>query len=113
MSRRAILTLMVCIFITACRGHATSTPDLPSESMPTQTFPALAYASLPTATAKPKRFSPITPVATSTPTELSTKVPRLPERDPATWKTWPVIPETVDASLKMVYQRGLELGNDP
>jgi hypothetical protein len=38
---------------------------------------------------------------------------RLPERDPARWKAWPVIPETIDASLQKVYERGLELGNDP
>jgi hypothetical protein len=33
--------------------------------------------------------------------------------DPADWKTWPVIPETIDPSLQKVYERGLTLGNDP
>lgn len=37
----------------------------------------------------------------------------MPERDPANWKAWPVIPEDIDASLQRVYERGLELGNDP
>ncbi|HZD39977.1 MAG TPA: hypothetical protein VE131_04600, partial [Terriglobales bacterium] len=64
-------------------------------------------------TAKPKKLSPITPVATSTPTGVSTPRSHLPERDSAEWKTWPVIPEAVDPSLQTVYERGLELGNDP
>jgi hypothetical protein len=29
------------------------------------------------------------------------------------WKTWPIIPEVVDPTLRKVYERGLELGNDP
>jgi len=40
-------------------------------------------------------------------------MPRISERDPAKWKTWPVIPDAVDASLQKVYERGLALGNDP
>lgn len=40
-------------------------------------------------------------------------MPRLPERDPAKWKTWPVIPDVIDPTLQDVYQRGLALGNDP
>ncbi|HSD83749.1 MAG TPA: hypothetical protein VLG46_07825, partial [Anaerolineae bacterium] len=73
----------------------------------------LAYASLPTATQKPKRYSPITPVPTKTPTALLTSIPRLPERDSAQWKSWPVVPDAVDPSLQRVYERGVELGNDP
>jgi len=29
------------------------------------------------------------------------------------WKHWPVIPEGIDAGLQQVYEKGLELGNDP
>ena len=29
------------------------------------------------------------------------------------WKSLPVIPEDIDPSLQLVYERGLELGNDP
>jgi hypothetical protein len=37
----------------------------------------------------------------------------IPERDPAQWKSWPVIPDAIDPSLQKVYERGLKLGNDP
>ncbi len=50
---------------------------------------------------------------TSTPTVVLTSIAGIPERDPAKWKTWPVIPDAVDASLQKVYERGLALGNDP
>ena len=42
-----------------------------------------------------------------------TSLPETSERDPANWKVWPVIPEDIDPSLQRVYERGLELGNDP
>jgi hypothetical protein len=29
------------------------------------------------------------------------------------WKSLPVVPEVIDPSLRIVYERGLELGNDP
>jgi hypothetical protein len=35
------------------------------------------------------------------------------EAEANAWKALPVIPETVDTSLQRVYERGLELGNDP
>ena len=114
MSRIAVLVLMVCVLIPACTGQAAQLPAIPpSVGMPTQTFPALAYASLPTATQKPKKYSPITPVPTKTPMVLLTSLPRIPDRDPTKWKVWPVIPDAVDPSLQKVYERGQELGNDP
>jgi hypothetical protein len=42
-----------------------------------------------------------------------TSIPGTPEVNSIDWKAWPVIPETVDASLQKVYQRGLVLGNNP
>ncbi|HSK88238.1 MAG TPA: hypothetical protein VK880_07780 [Anaerolineales bacterium] len=114
MKRILVLTLMVFVLIAACTGQATQPPVIPTVRAPTQTLPALAYAVLPTATQKPKKYSPITPVPTRTPTALPvTSLPGAPERDPAKWKVWPVIPEGIDPSLQKVYERGLELGNDP
>ncbi|RPJ26416.1 MAG: SGNH/GDSL hydrolase family protein [Chloroflexi bacterium] len=116
MNRVLILTFVTCALLTACGEQAVAAPAaaLPQVSVPTQTFPALAYAPLPTATQKPKKYSPITPVPTKTPTPLPmTSAPGMPERDPAKWKVWPVIPEAIDPSLQKVYERGLELGNDP
>ena len=111
MNRLLILSLITCILITACGQEATSTSVIPSKSVPTQTFPALASVRLPTATSKPKKFFPITPEPTRIPT--STLVARMPTADFVAWKTLPVIPEAIDSSLQKVYQRGLELGNDP
>jgi hypothetical protein len=37
----------------------------------------------------------------------------MPTANFAVWKMLPVIPDAIDSSLQKVYQRGLELGNDP
>jgi hypothetical protein len=111
MNRILILALIVCIFVTACAPEAAPALVSPSVDPPTQTLPALASIVLPTATSKPKKFFPITPAPTGIPT--STSVPRTPAANFAQWKTLPVIPEAIDPSLQKVYQRGLELGNDP
>jgi hypothetical protein len=113
MNRLLILTLMVCGLITACTGEATSTPlplRIPA-SAPTQTFPAMVAAPLPTATQKPKKYSPITPVPTRTLTPTS--APPTFVTPVIGWKDLPVIPENIDATLQKVYEKGLELGNDP
>ena len=113
MSRFLILTLIVCGLMTACTGETTSTP-LPLRipvTASTQTLPAMVAAPLPTATQKPKKYSPITPVPTRTLTPTS--VPPTFVTEAIGWKDLPVIPETVDATLQKVYEKGLELGNDP
>jgi hypothetical protein len=110
MSRITILVLAVCMMITACGGQATSTPVVASV-VPTETFPALAYVLGPSATPKPRLFSPITPA----PTRPATATPRpdTPEPETSEWKELPVIPEMIDPSLQRVYERGQTLGNDP
>ena len=116
MNRLLMLALMVCGLLTACTGEATPTSITLPTGVPTQIFPALdllskSSAPLSTATQKPKKYSPITPVPTRTSTPTS--VPRTSEPDFAEWKDLPVIPETIDPSLQKVYERGLALGNDP
>src|SRR5512132_2846627 len=117
MKRVLILTLVVCVLTTACGERAAAAPVIQPINKPTQTFSTLAPAptSQPTTTPKPRIFSPITPIPTSTATQstISTSSPRLPARDPERWKTWAVIPDVIDPSLQKVYQKGLELGNDP
>jgi len=44
---------------------------------------------------------------------MVTSVPGVATADALDWKSWPVIPETIDTSLQKVYERGLVLGNDP
>ncbi|HET6595874.1 MAG TPA: hypothetical protein VFG81_09640 [Anaerolineales bacterium] len=109
----------MCILLASCTEAATSLPARSSEPenapviLSTQTLPAPAAAPVlqPTATKKPKQFSPITPQPTRTPT--GSPVPPTTEADANVWKALPVIPETIDASLQRVYERGLTLGNDP
>src|SRR6266508_2862387 len=111
MNRLLILVLLVCFLITACTEETNPTSINIPVGAPTQTFPALAVASLPTATQKPKKYSPITPAPTRTSTPTS--APQASQTESADWKDLPVIPETVDASLQKIYEKGLELGNDP
>jgi hypothetical protein len=100
---------------TACGERAAAAPVIQPVNEPTQAFPTLAPVVISTTTPKPRIFSPITPIPTSTATQstISTSSPRLPARDPESWKTWAVIPDVIDLSLQKVYQKGLELGNDP
>ena len=115
MKRFLILAFVIGFLIASCTGEATSVPIPVSGpvSLPTQTLPALAVAPVlrPTATQKPKKYSPITPQPTRTSTPTS--IPTATETDANAWKSLPVIPETIDASLQKVYERGLELGNNP
>jgi hypothetical protein len=110
-----IPAFVVCMLIASCTGETTPAPaqDSAPVSAPTQMFPEpeAAPASQPTATQKPKKYSPITPA----PTRTVRATPVLPtsEAETAAWKTLPVIPEAIDTSLQRVYERGLALGNDP
>ncbi len=53
----------------------------------------------------------ITPVETEILTEVSTSTPR-PTLAPDEWKSLPIVP-TVSDTARAIYQRGLEMGNDP
>jgi len=113
MNRILIFILMVCL-VCACTTQSTYAQSLSSPTVGTNyQLPIPTSPPLSTPTPKPRRFSPITPVPTSTATQLSTSAPQIPGRDPARWKTWPVIPEGIDPTLQKVYQRGLTFGNDP
>ena len=121
MKRLLVPAFVVCILVVSCSVKPTQVPageNTPVSALiiePTQTFPALAVAPASqlqtTATQKPRQFSPITPA----PTRTNTSIPITPtvEVDAPAWKDLPVIPETSDASLQKVYERGIELGNDP
>jgi hypothetical protein len=115
MKRFLAFAFVLCTLTASCKGEAASVLATAPVNRPTQTFPALAAAPVvrvgPTATPKPRKYSPITPQPTRTVTPTS--IPTTTEADVNAWKTLPVIPETIDASLRKVYQRGLELGNDP
>lgn len=104
MKRIFFISLLVCLLVTACTGESTPAP--------TATFVPAKTATKIIPTLTPSPASTPSPVpATSQPTLTSTPPP--PRLDPNNWKSWPVIPETIDPSLRKIYERGLTLGNDP
>ena len=109
MKRLLVLALAIYTMIPACAADVTPT----TVSVPTRALSTPVPAPLPTATQtrRPKPISPITPIPTST--SMVTSVPGVATADALDWKSWPVIPETIDTSLQKVYERGLALGNDP
>ena len=113
---KRMLLVVVCVFMTACVAKALPIrpePTIPNDQLPRNIAVEPTSRQLPPATPthKPKPISPITPVAR--PISTATAVPGVPTLDPLDWKTWPIIPEAVDPTLRKVYERGLELGNDP
>jgi hypothetical protein len=111
MNRALSLAFIVCSLLAACAGEATPVPTVSPTIMPTRTFAVqiASPVSQQTSTPKPMQFSPIIPA----PSRTATPKPALEATASAQWKTLPVIPEDIDASLKKVYQRGQTLGNDP
>lgn len=112
MKRLLVPAFAVCLMMASCAGG--TTPAATPISEPAPAFPVLIATDLPsppTATQLPRRFSPITPAATRTP--RPTQTPRASATDSSAWKSLPVIPISIDPSLRQVYERGLALGNDP
>ena len=109
MNRKWILVVLVCSLLTACGAESTPVPTQVPQSPTSNFFEMPVTTPRPGATSKPRIVSPITPV----PTRTATSIPIPTGTISAAWKSWPVIPETVDPSLQRVYERGLALGNDP
>ena len=115
MKRLLVPAFIVCMLVVSCAENPTQVPAQEQDGasvsapvvLPTQTVPALAAAPVlqPTATQKPRQFSPITPAPTRTITPTS--APSTAEVEASAWKELPVIPETIDASLQRVYERGI------
>ena len=121
MKRLLVVAFILCLMVTSCAEPGTPAPVQDEASVtapastPTQKLIALEAAPAsqlqPTATQKPRQFSPITPEPTRT--TIPTSMPPTSEVEASAWKELPIIPETIDASLQKVYERGLALGNDP
>jgi hypothetical protein len=96
-----LLITTISLALSACTGNAAVSA---TETQPTE-------ASAPTATVtKTSTATSITePTEKATPTNDPTPV----VRDPDSWKEWPILPEYVSDTVKAIYQRGLENGNDP
>lgn len=106
MSRSVFLTLLVCLFITSCAGQTAPAPTATLHL----SEPEVEIVYNPTLTPSP--VSTPSPVP-GTPQPTVTSTPSTSRLDPNDWKSWPVIPEFIDPSLRRVYERGLTLGNDP
>jgi hypothetical protein len=109
MKRKWIFAVLVWALLTACGAESTPAPTQVPQSPTSNFFEMPVTTPLPSATPKPRTVSPITPV----PTRTATSIPIPNGTASAAWKSWPVIPESVDPSLQRVYERGLALGNDP
>lgn len=114
---------MAAVALAGCAGPGEAAP-IPSASPQVEAFAATAEmpTSAPrsptaepepapsTAPTEPTREAPAEPGLTAAPAEP----PRLPSPtfDPDTWRDLPVIPE-IGEGTRAIYQRGLELGNNP
>jgi len=112
MKRRSIFSLLLCLLITACAAESTPAPTQIPGSPTSNYFEMPVTTALPIVTSRPRIISPITPLPTRTVTSTP-RPPGPPGSDPAQWKNWPVLPQTIDPSLQKVYERGQVLGNDP
>ena len=103
MKQKTLFLLLTMSLLTACASGQTPTPVvsvLPTEA-PLQSDPVAA----------PAEQAIDSPTETLTvPTVTPTPKPPL-EKD--AWMQMPVVPEGVSDAMREVYQRGLEMGNDP
>jgi hypothetical protein len=105
----ALILIPLLVGLSACSAApATPSPAQPEPSATLEILPSLApaveQASTPAVTQVPA--ASLEPAASSAPA-----APR-PTLSPDAWQTLPVIP-TVSASARSIFQRGLQLGNDP
>ena len=119
MNRRYVITLLVCISITACQAETPPIPTSTPTNTPARLIPTPRYDVPPSATQIRAVMTPLVSVtftpqlsstSTRTATEASTTSTETPLSDE--WKNLPVLPES-DESIRAIYEKGLSLGNDP
>ena len=93
---------MILSFVTACSNGQASTPIVPTPKADNPLLP-------PPTTDSPASASIIIPADTAIPPTATPKPPL--ERD--AWMQWPAVPAGVSDEMRDLYQRGLEMGNDP
>ena len=103
MKQTTIFLLLTMTLLAACSSGQTSTPV---EFIQPTNAPLLSQPT--TDSSQPTLSSPTATHAT--PTASQTPKPPL-EKD--AWKQMPAVPAGVSDAMREVYQRGLELGNDP
>jgi len=103
MKQKIFFLLLITTLLTACSTGQASTPIVsiqPTEA-PLQSDPTSASAE-----------QAVTDTETLPPPLTATVTPKPPlEKD--AWMSWPIVPDGVSDEMRAVYQRGLEMGNDP
>ena len=96
MKLKLVFLIAVSILLIACSNEQTPTMQAATATLPSQ--PTIARAT--------EAVISIATIPASTPT------PRAPLED-GDWKQMPAVPTGVSGPMREVYQRGLEMGNDP
>jgi hypothetical protein len=108
------LSLVVCIWMTACQAEPT---PIATELPAIQFFPIPVTTPIPGSAAVPSPTPLSKPATTTTPpiapTSTRKTIINTPASNPSAWKDLPVIPSVIDPTLSKVYERGLRLGNNP
>lgn len=109
MNRRYLITLLVCISITACQTETPPSPKPTPTNTPARLIPTPRYDVPPSVTLTRTEVPSVTliPALTSIQASTTTATPLSDE-----WKNRPVLPEPAE-SIREIYQRGITLGNDP
>jgi len=109
MNRRYLITLLVCISITACQTETPPSPKPTPTNTPARLIPTPRYDVPPSVTLTRTAVPSVTLIPALTSTQASTaKATPLSDE----WKDRPVLPEPAE-SIREIYQRGITLGNDP
>lgn len=112
---RILFTSVGIIFILLLASCAAApvpnlTPDPPGSPHPADALRGFTATPSTIWTRTPTAFHPPTNTPTITPTPVPTRRPTL---APDAWMSLPIIPAEVSPTVKQIYTRGLELGNNP
>jgi hypothetical protein len=99
----------ICLLVSACGTNEIPIPD----SNPSATASVVIRESVTESVYPSATPHPISASASATPSATIRESVTESVYDPSDWKDWPIIPTSIDPSLRKVYERGLSLGNDP
>ena len=106
MKQKTLFILLMLSLLTACSAGQASTPVVHETDAPLQS----GLVSLDQPQGEADSVQQDIPSPTIAPTSTATPKPLL-EKD--AWMQMPVVPTEISGAMREVYQRGLEMGNDP
>jgi formylglycine-generating enzyme required for sulfatase activity len=107
MAKKIFKSVLLLLMITACipvTGQNTVPEHPAASSTPTTGFPTVT---------QPVTLTATEPVATPLPSVVPVSDPIEQTPAPDSWKELPVVPEGVSERVREIYERGLQMGNDP